>query len=203
MRHCLDVMHIEKNVGENVLYTILNEAGKSKDHLGARKDLKAMGIRQDAWPDENDKFAPARFALTKKNKRVFLTTLQGIRVPDGYSSNISRRVDLNSRDPKISGLKSHDYHVLLQQFLPLAVKHTLPEDVCMVLADLSFILRQLCSRVLDRQELDELQAKVVLMLCHMEMIFPPSFFTSQVHLIVHLVEEAKMGGPVHYRWIIP
>ena len=95
MRHCLDVMHIEKNVGENDLYTILNEAGKSKDHLRARKDLKAMGIRQDAWPDENDKFAPARFALTKKNKRVFLTTLQGIRVPDGYSSNISRRVDLN------------------------------------------------------------------------------------------------------------
>ena len=73
----------------------------------------------------------------------------------------------------------------------------------MVLADLSFILRQLCSRVLDRQELDELQAKAVLMLCHMEMIFPPSFFTSQVHLIVHLVEEAKMGGPVHYRWMYP
>ena len=48
MRHCLDVMHIEKNVGENVLYTILNEPGKSKDNLGARKDLKAMGIRQDA-----------------------------------------------------------------------------------------------------------------------------------------------------------
>ena len=203
MRHCLDVMHIEKNVGENVLYTILNEAGKSKDHLGARKDLKAMGIRQDAWPDENDKFAPARFALTKKNKRVFLTTLQGIRVRDGYSSNISRRVDLNSRDPKISGLISHDYHVLLQQFLPLAVKYTLPEDVSIMLADLSFILRQLCSRVLDRQELDEQQTKAVLMLCHMEMIFPPSFFTSQVHLIVHLVEEAKMGGPVHYRWMYP
>ena len=108
MRHCLDVMHIEKNVGENVLYTILNEPGKSKDHLGARKDLKAMGIRQDAWPDVNDKFAPARFALTKKNTEVFLTTLKGIRVPDGYSSNISRCVDLTSREPKISGLKSHE-----------------------------------------------------------------------------------------------
>ena len=58
MRHCLDVMHIEKNVGENVLYTILNEPGKSKDHLAARKDLQEMGIRSDAWPNENDKFAP-------------------------------------------------------------------------------------------------------------------------------------------------
>ena len=47
--------------GENVLYTILNELGKSKDHLAVRKDLQAMGIRSDAWPDENDKFSPASF----------------------------------------------------------------------------------------------------------------------------------------------
>ena len=201
MCHCLDVMHIEKNVGENILYTILNEAGKSKDNLGARKDLKEMGIRQDAWPNEDDWFAPARFAMTKKNKEIFLTTLKGIKVPDGFSSNISRCVDLNNS--KISGLKSHDYHVLLQQFLPLAVKHTLPEDVSTVLADLSFILKHICAKVLDREELDELQNKVVMTLCHMEMIFPPSFFTSQVHLIVHLIHEAKMGGPVHYRWMYP
>ena len=49
----------------------------------------------------------------------------------------------------------------------------------------------------------DLQTRVVLMLCRMEMIFPPSFFTSQVHLIVHLVEEAKMGGSVHYCWMYP
>ncbi|KAK7268575.1 hypothetical protein RIF29_21276 [Crotalaria pallida] len=24
-----------------------------------------------------------------------------------------------------------------------------------------------------------------------------------VHLVVHLVEEAKLGGPVHYRWMFP
>ncbi|XP_020968062.1 uncharacterized protein LOC110267222 [Arachis ipaensis] len=24
-----------------------------------------------------------------------------------------------------------------------------------------------------------------------------------VHLMVHLVEEAKLGGPVHYRWMYP
>lgn len=104
---------------------------------------------------------------------------------------------------KISGFKSHDYHIFLQQFLPLAAKHTLPKEVTTVLADLSYIFRQLCGKVLDRIELDNLQEKVVMTLCHMEMIFPPSFFTSQVHLIVHLIHEAKMGGPVHYRWMYP
>ena len=39
LRHSLDVMHIEKNVCDNVLYTIMNEPGKSKDHLQERKDL--------------------------------------------------------------------------------------------------------------------------------------------------------------------
>jgi hypothetical protein len=37
----------------------------------------------------------------------------------------------------------------------------------------------------------------------MEMLFPPSFFNVMVHLVVHLAEEAKVGGPVHYRWMYP
>ncbi|XP_020977301.1 uncharacterized protein LOC107639764 [Arachis ipaensis] len=53
LRHNLDVMHIEKNVCDNVIYTLLNDSTKSKDHLNARKDLKALGCKQDLWPDEN------------------------------------------------------------------------------------------------------------------------------------------------------
>ncbi|KAL4294431.1 hypothetical protein AHAS_Ahas18G0227400 [Arachis hypogaea] len=47
-----DVMHIEKNVCDNVLYTLLNETGRLKDNLKARKDLKEMDIRKDLWPDD-------------------------------------------------------------------------------------------------------------------------------------------------------
>ena len=52
-------------------------------------------------------------------------------------------------------------------------------------------------------ELDQLQSTVVLTLCHMEMLFPPSFFTVMAHLIVHLVEDVKLGGLVQYRWMYP
>ncbi|XP_065853519.1 uncharacterized protein [Euphorbia lathyris] len=45
-RHNLDVMHIEKNVFDNILGTLLSIAGKSKDHLNARLDLQDMGIRK-------------------------------------------------------------------------------------------------------------------------------------------------------------
>ena len=46
--------------------------------------------------------------------------LKKIKVPDGYSSNISRCVDVQAR--KVTGLKSHDSHVLMQQLLSLAIK---------------------------------------------------------------------------------
>ena len=45
VRNFLDVMHIEKNVFESVIGTLLNIQGKSKDSLKARKDLIQMGIR--------------------------------------------------------------------------------------------------------------------------------------------------------------
>ena len=47
LRHNLDVMHIEKNVCDNVVFTLLNETGRSKDHLNARRDLQELGIRSD------------------------------------------------------------------------------------------------------------------------------------------------------------
>jgi len=63
--------------------------------------------------------------------------------------------------------------------------------------------RNLCSKVLKVDELNQLQNRVVLTLCHMEILFPLAFFTVMVHLIVHLVENAKLGGPVQYRWMYP
>jgi len=47
IRHNLDVMHIEKNICEALLGTLLEIAGKTKDTEKARLDLQDMGIRKD------------------------------------------------------------------------------------------------------------------------------------------------------------
>src|SRR6185503_3709777 len=56
---------------------------KSKDNLEARKDLKEMNIRQDLHPQEkpSGKFylPPARFAMSKTERRAFCKVLQGIK----------------------------------------------------------------------------------------------------------------------------
>ena len=47
VRHNLDVMHIEKNICESLLGTLLDLAGKSKDSEKARLDMEELGMRKD------------------------------------------------------------------------------------------------------------------------------------------------------------
>ena len=44
------MMHIEKNVCDNVLFTLLGIPEKSKDNLKARKDLEEMRLRKSFAP---------------------------------------------------------------------------------------------------------------------------------------------------------
>jgi hypothetical protein len=46
LRHNLDVMHIEKNICDNLLGTFLNIEGKLKDTVNSSLDLEDMGIRK-------------------------------------------------------------------------------------------------------------------------------------------------------------
>ena len=202
LRHNLDVMHIEKNVCDNVIFTLLNDKVKRKDHVEARKDLQAMGIRRDLWPSEDGKkFPAALFTMTKEEINLMLNILKDVKVPDGYSSNISRCIDTHQN--KIYGLKSHDSHILIEQLLPLSIRNVLPSQVSTILIDVCSFFKLLCAKVLDPKDLDKLNERTKLTLCHLEMLFPPSFFTVMVHLIIYLVDEAKLGGPVHYRWMYP
>nr|GEZ33509.1 hypothetical protein [Tanacetum cinerariifolium] len=54
VRHCLDVMHIEKNVCKSLLWLLLNIHGKTKDGVNARKDMLAMGIKSELAPQETN-----------------------------------------------------------------------------------------------------------------------------------------------------
>ena len=58
-------------------------------------------------------------------------------------------------------------------------------------------------KVIDPEKLDDLQNKAITILCQLEMYFPPSFFDIMVHLIVHLVREIRLCGPVYLRWMYP
>ena len=46
VRHCLDVMHLKKNVCDGLIGTLLNIKGKTKDGLKCRQDSVEIGIQQ-------------------------------------------------------------------------------------------------------------------------------------------------------------
>ncbi|XP_026407860.1 uncharacterized protein LOC113303082 isoform X2 [Papaver somniferum] len=199
-------MHIEKNVCENILGTLLELDKKCKDGLKARQDLKEMRIRPRLHPEfdavKNKYYLPAAcYYLDKDRKELFCTVLNSLKIPDGYSSNIGRHVKVKER--KLVGMKSHDLHVIMQQFLPLAIRKTLPTKVSSVLIELSLFFRELCSKTLLPEDLRLLEKSIAVTLCNLERIFPPAFFDFMVHLLIHLASEALLGGPVQYRWMYP
>jgi hypothetical protein len=53
------------------------------------------------------------------------------------------------------------------------------------------------------EDIDKLSSSIKETLCQLEMLFPPTSFDIMIHLHVHLGEEAKVGGPVCYRWMYP
>nr|GEV81153.1 hypothetical protein [Tanacetum cinerariifolium] len=205
IRHDLDVIHIETNVCDNVLFTLLGIAGKTKDHLNARLNLKELNIKPSLHPQETSSsrilLPPACFTLGKDEKYQFLKLLKDLKVPDGYGSNISRCVHL--KELSMWGLKSHDNHIILQQLLPLVVRRLLPKHVVAALIELSNFFRILCSKVNSKYDLQKIQDRISLTLCHLEKIFPPSFFDIMEHLPIHLAEEALLAGPVQYQWMYP
>jgi ssDNA-binding Zn-finger/Zn-ribbon topoisomerase 1 len=205
IRHNLDVMHTEKNVLESILNTLLSVKDKSKDGLQSRLDLVDLNIRKDLHPTQTatgrTKLPRPCFGLSREEKKRLCQTLHDLKVPDGFSSNISRCVSM--KDLKLYGLKSHDCHVLMQHLLPVAIRNILPKEVRYAIIRLCCFFKALCSKVFDPDELGSLQREVVQTLCLLERFFMPSFFDPMVHITLHLVREVQLCGPVHFRWMYP
>ncbi|XP_050222731.1 uncharacterized protein LOC126672823 [Mercurialis annua] len=202
IRHNLDVMHIEKNVFDNIFNTVLNVPGKTKDHAKSREELNDICDRPGLAKDPaTRRFPKAMYALDRDSKRVLLEWIQKIKFPDGYASNLSRCVDLKGL--KMHGMKSHYCHVFMQRLLPIALRELLPKNVWEPLTELSIFFRELTSTSLSQEDLNRMETEIPKILCKLERIFPPSFFDSMEHLPVHLPYEAMMAGPVQYRWMYP
>ena len=130
-------------------------------------------------------FPPTCHTLSRKEKMSFCQCLHCIKVPRGYSSNVKSLVQLN--DLMLDGLKSHDYHVLMQQFLVVVIRDIWPNKVRIAITRLCLFDNTICSKVLDPIKLNELENEATIILCQLEIYFPPAFFDIMVHLIVNLV----------------
>lgn len=76
LRHNLDVMHIEKNFFDNVINTLLNVKGKTKDNIRSRLDLEEYCSRKELHLTADGKAPIPIFRLQADEKKTFLLWLE-------------------------------------------------------------------------------------------------------------------------------
>ena len=127
--------------------------------------------------------------------------LNSIKVPSGYSSNIQGII--NVKEKKIQNLKSHDCHVLMTQLLPVILRGVLPKNVRLAVVKLCAFMNEISQKAINPNNLIKLQKDIVECLVSFEMVFPPSFFNIMTHLLVHIVTEITILGPVFLHNMFP
>ncbi|GKU96503.1 hypothetical protein SLEP1_g9731 [Rubroshorea leprosula] len=93
--------------------------------------------------------------------------------------------------------------MFMQSLIPIAFHDLLPKQVWKPLVEISELFRALCAPVIQVNDMAIWQERIVEIICKLERIFPPSFFDIMEHLAIHLPYEARVGGPVQFRWMYP
>jgi hypothetical protein len=113
-------MHQERNMGESIISTCMNITDKTKDNPKARKDLALICRRPTMELGENQKKPHAPLSIKPKRKKQLMKWLKNLKFPDGYVACFRRSVILKTG--KFSGLKSHDYHIIMERLLPVCLQ---------------------------------------------------------------------------------
>ena len=86
--------------------------------------------------------------------------------------------------------------MLMQQLLPVVVRGVLPEKLRVAITRLCFFFNDIYSKVIDPKKLDDLENQAAIILCELEMYFPPSFFYATYMLLI-TVESSSPHGQYH------
>ena len=118
IHHNLDDIHIEKNVFDNVFYTVMDIKGKTKDNSKTRANMKNIYRRPllelvEVSPEKIFK-SKASYTLMREQLKDVCEWCKNLKFLDGYASNLAHCVIV--KDCRFYGLKSHDCHVFCNDY---------------------------------------------------------------------------------------
>ena len=200
VRHTLDVMHVEKNVAATLTGFLLGE----EDTVAVQKDMQECSVMEDLHlvREGDTKFylmPHAPYVLSPGEKRRVLEMIKSVKVPSGHCANFLKLVNLEKG--KLQFLKSHDWHVLLEEILPAALRGSMVMGPRVAVIRLGHYFKRFCEKVIQVSDLSALQTYEAETFAMLEIHFPPAFFNVMEHLPLHLPRELYWCGPVHARWM--
>jgi hypothetical protein len=173
------MIHVEKNMCESLLSTLLNTNEKTNDHGHAWANLKKIGIRPDLWLDDSVEGTelPTSCITLWKHEKEFCGFFKNLKVPSGYSTNVSKLISLP--DVKVaSDVKSHDYHILPTQMIVIEIWNILPVNVRDAIMNFSFFFNAIGWKVLCEEAFESLKKCTMKLYAFYRCIFHLPFLTS-------------------------
>ncbi|GKA35914.1 hypothetical protein Tco_0722405 [Tanacetum coccineum] len=136
--------------------------GETKDGDPPRKfDLAQIQTKLDRLPTlEKGKHSSYGGVKIKRNVLVELNWTK-ISIFYELESNFKHKVTDN--DSNITGLKSHDCHIMMQRLLPYGLQQYLPSSVATPIIELCLFFKQICSRTLIEADMVKAQSQDVTM----------------------------------------
>jgi len=131
---------------------------------------------------QNGKLAKSKTNYTFSNKDVksIYKWISELKMPDDYASNIARCE--NQDKGNMHDMESREYHVSWS-----------------ALVGLSRFFKDICSNTLRMNNLVKMEENIPIIVCKLERIFPPTFFDSMEHYVIHHPMEETLGCPIQYQ----
>jgi len=82
--------------------------------------------------------------LSNEEKDKFLQIITNLKTPIGYVSSLRKK---NSKNGDLKGMKSHDYHIMMQEILHVYMHHLMEKGCRTTIIRLCHVLKRLCSKL--------------------------------------------------------
>jgi hypothetical protein len=142
--HAIDCMHLEKNVFESIISTLLDIKTKTKDGIKSRTNLVNLGIRPELHPRQLEngkvKLRTIRYNLMDERADDILYVSKACECVDRFFFQ-HQKSGLDER-PHIDQLQLPRCHVMLIVFLPIVIRCIGPEYVKIVITQMSYFFKR-------------------------------------------------------------
>ncbi len=122
--------------------------------IGEKFNLRAMCV----W-SVHDFLAYGLFEGCVTKKERFLHIICVLKMPTQYVSSLKKKVH---KDGDLKGMKSHDFHLMIQDILLLCMRDLMSKGCRITLICLCHVFKKLCAKILDPTTMGELKKDVAM-----------------------------------------